>query len=79
MVAHPRGLMNLRAKLVLGGLLVVGTGCPHDWMKGGTNDRAMAKDMREMLEDDEECPEGKTLRADCVNTLPDGSCRVTCQ
>jgi hypothetical protein len=37
--------MNLRGLLILGVLLLVGTGCPHDWMKGGTNDRAMRKDM----------------------------------
>lgn len=76
--------MNLRAMLVLGGLLVLGTGCPHDWMKGGTNDRAMAKDMREMAEDVEEvddadCPEGMTWKADCEHRLDDGTCRLICK
>jgi len=36
--------MNRLSPLVLSGLLLLGTGCPHDWMKGGTNDRAMSKD-----------------------------------
>jgi hypothetical protein len=74
--------MNLRALLGLGAMLLLGTGCPHDWMKGGTNDRAMARDMREMVDDDDDefiCPEGKTAKVDCENPLPDGSCRVTCQ
>jgi hypothetical protein len=70
--------------LVLGGLLVVGTGCPHDWMKGGTNDRAMAKDMREMVgdvedEDDADCPEGMTLKPDCEHRLADGTCPLICK
>jgi hypothetical protein len=72
--------MNLRAMLGLGSLLIIGTGCPHDWARGGTNDRAMAKDTREMLDDDEEpCPEGLTLKEDCSKHLPDGSCLVSCQ
>jgi hypothetical protein len=76
--------MNLRAMLGLGSLLIIGTACPHDWARGGTNDRAMAKDTREMLDvtgDDEEedCPEGLTLKPDCTKRLSDGSCPVTCQ
>ena len=75
--------MNLRAMLGLASLLLIGTGCPHDWAKGGINDRAMAKDAREMLDDesdeDADCPEGMTLKPDCTKRLPDGSCPVTCQ
>lgn len=76
--------MNLRAMLVLGSLLLVGTGCPHDWMKGGTNDRAMSKDMRQMVEDgdeedDAECPGGMTLQPDCEHRLSDGTCPLICK
>lgn len=76
----PRGAMNLRVVLGFGSLLLIGTGCPHAWMKGGTVDRTMAKDMREMLDDDDEpCPEGMTLKEDCSQRLADGSCPLTCQ
>ncbi len=40
-------------------LLSTATGCPHDWMPEGTNDRAMRKDNREALQP--KCPEGKAL------------------
>jgi hypothetical protein len=77
--------MNLRALLAFGSLLLIGTGCPHDWVKGGTNDRAMAKDTREMLgeeqedDDDGDCPEGMTLKKDCTEQLADGTCPVKCR
>lgn len=72
--------MNLRTLPGLGAMLILCTGCPHDWMKGGTNDRAMARDMREMVDDDDDaCPEGQTLKEDCSRRLADGSCPVTCQ
>ena len=57
--------MNLRAMLGLGSLLLIATGsCVRpEWGKGGINDRAMAKDTRKALEDDEApCPEGMTCR-----------------
>ena len=64
--------MNLRRWLILGSLLLVGTGCPHDWMRGGTNDRAMHKDTRDLVSDpsdDEEeenpCPEDKVASWKC--------------
>jgi hypothetical protein len=71
--------MNLRGMLALTSLLLIGTGCPHDWMKGGTNDRAVSKDMRELVDDDVECPEGMVWKEDCGHRLADGSCRLTCQ
>jgi len=71
--------MNRLSPLVLSGLLLLGTGCPHDWMKGGTNDRAMSKDRRESLSDDDECPEGMTWQEDCSDRLADGSCPLRCQ
>ncbi|QRN97425.1 hypothetical protein JRI60_52280 [Archangium violaceum] len=40
--------MGQRAMLTAAmGLLVLGTGCPHTYRKGGTLDRAMEKDERE--------------------------------
>jgi hypothetical protein len=72
------------------GLLMLGTGCPHTYRKGGKLDRAMQKDMDEKFEqrheefrsleleeDDEEriCPDDKVEYRDC-RTLP---CTVTCQ
>jgi hypothetical protein len=72
--------MNLRTMLGLGSLLLIATGCPSEWGKGGINDRAMAKDTRKALEDDEApCPEGMTLQEDCTKRRPDGSCREICQ
>jgi hypothetical protein len=71
--------MSLRALLAFGSLLLIGTGCPHDWVKDGTNDRAMAKDLRDMLDDEEECPEGMTVTEDCSKKRADGTCLVTCR
>jgi hypothetical protein len=74
--------MNLRVMLGLGSLLLIETGCPHDWAKGGTNDRAMAKDSREMLQtddDESECPEGMTLKEDCTGRQPGEPCPMVCQ
>ena len=71
--------MKRLGPLVLGSLLLVGTGCPHDWMKGGTNDRAMSKDRRESLSDDDECPDGLTWQEDCSERRSDGSCPVRCK
>ncbi|WNG44152.1 hypothetical protein F0U60_08570 [Archangium minus] len=38
-----------RRLLMLVPLLVLETGCPHAWGRGGTIDKALAKDMREYL------------------------------
>jgi hypothetical protein len=52
-------------------LLFAGTGCPHDWMKDGTNDRAMARDTDAFLDEQEQqrarsrCPEGQTWKRIC--------------
>jgi hypothetical protein len=59
-------------------LLMLGTGCPHDWMREGTNDRAMRKDVDESL-DVPECPPGKTWTRDCTRRNPDGTCLESCQ
>ena len=83
--------MSQRAMLVaVLGLLMLGTGCPHTYRKGGKLDRAMQKDREEEfkrrgeesrsleLEEDEEeriCPDDKVESWDC-RTLP---CTVTCQ
>ncbi len=71
--------MNRIGILGVGILLLIGTGCPHDWMKGGTNDRAMSRDRRESLDDDDECPEGMTWQEDCSERFADGSCPVRCK
>jgi hypothetical protein len=71
--------------------LVLGTGCPHTYRKGGKLDRAMQKDMEENFEarqrefeslgfedDDEEervCPDGKVEDWDCRSP----PCKVTCK
>lgn len=82
--------MSRRAMLVaVMGLLMLGTGCPHTYRKGGKLDRAMQKDREEEfqrreeesgsleLEEDDEriCPDDKVEYRDC-RTLP---CTVTCQ
>ncbi|HYO56374.1 hypothetical protein [Archangium sp.] len=84
--------MSQRAMLAaMVGLLMLGTGCPHTYRKGGKLDRAMQKDTDERfeqreaelksleLEDEEEderiCPHDKVEYRDC-QTLP---CKVTCQ
>lgn len=73
---------------VMGGL-VLGTGCPDVYGKGGKLDRAMEKDIndhhderkRELrnqgVEDDEEghCPEGKVEVRDCISV----PCKTECQ
>ncbi|HZH15138.1 MAG TPA: hypothetical protein VE057_12360 [Archangium sp.] len=83
--------MSQRAMLAaVMGLLMLGTGCPHTYRKGGKLDRAMQKDTKEKFkqrdeefrsleleEDDEEsiCPDDKVEYRDC-RTLP---CTVTCE
>ncbi len=82
--------MSQRAMLAaVMGMLVLGTGCPHTYRRGGKLDRAMQKDREEEFkereefkslefeEDDEErtCPDDKVEYRDC-RTLP---CTVTCQ
>ncbi|WNG32221.1 hypothetical protein F0U61_00320 [Archangium violaceum] len=72
------------------GLLMLGTGCPHTYRKGGKLDRAMQKDLKERFdernaefesvepdEDEEEsvCPAEKVEYWDC-RSLP---CEVTCK
>lgn len=47
-------------------LLAVGTACPRDWEKGGTNDQAMEKDFKAAL-NAPLCPEG-------MKRVPDESC-----
>lgn len=73
------------------GLVILGTGCPHTYRKGGKLDRAMQKDMEEKFderdaefeaarseeedEDENVCPAGKVANWDC-RTQP---CKVTCK
>ncbi|WP_257457647.1 hypothetical protein [Archangium lipolyticum] len=81
-----------RAMLIAAmGLMVLGTGCPEVYGKGGKLDQAMEMDLKAMQEerrrelkgreqelDDEEeghCPEGKVEVRDCTS-LP---CKVECQ
>ncbi|WNG42712.1 hypothetical protein F0U60_00335 [Archangium minus] len=75
--------------MTLMGGLVLGTGCPDVYGKGGKLDRAMEKDINDNhderkrewrnqgMEDDEEesCPEGKVKVRDCIS-LP---CKVECK
>lgn len=70
------------AVLVVGGcLLLVGTGCPEEWRKGGINDRAIAKDTKEKLlkhpEDEErpECGEDEVAELKCDT----GPCKWVCK
>ena len=84
--------MSQRAMLAaVVGLLVLGTGCPDVYGKGGKLDQAMEKDVKDMHEerkrelrerersmDDDEgwhCPDGKVEVRDCTS-LP---CKVSCQ
>jgi hypothetical protein len=61
---------------VAGSVMLLGTGCPEDFKKGGTNDRAMRKDTQENFfrrdhpgeADDEEepnCREDQTAEWKC--------------
>ncbi|QRK11075.1 hypothetical protein JQX13_13980 [Archangium violaceum] len=77
--------------MTLMGGLVLGTGCPDVYGKGGKLDRAMEKDIDELhgerkrelrmqgveMEEDEEgsCPEDKVEVRDCTSL----SCKVECQ
>ncbi|HEX5752521.1 MAG TPA: hypothetical protein VFZ09_40320 [Archangium sp.] len=84
--------MTRRAMLAaVMGLLILGTGCPDVYGKGGKLDQAMAKDIQDMqeerrrelrerredMEDDEgqHCPEGKMEVRDCTSY----PCKVECQ
>jgi hypothetical protein len=70
--------MGRQAVLVMSGLLLlVATGCPEDWGPGGTNDRAMRKDLEERLE--QECPEGTTREWFCRNPDDESTCRWVCR
>jgi hypothetical protein len=41
--------MGWRLAVIVLLLLVLGTGCPHAWARGGTIDRALEKDIQERL------------------------------
>jgi hypothetical protein len=70
--------MGRQAVLVVSGLLLlVGTGCPEDWGPGGTNDRAMGKDLEERLQS--ECPEGTTREWFCGTPGDERTCRWVCR
>jgi hypothetical protein len=64
-------------------LCVIGTGCPHDWMKDGTNDRAMRKDTKEELEylqASMPCPKGQSRKEVCEeNAEEEWVCKWICQ
>lgn len=72
----------MRSHLVVGAVLLcaLATGCPHDWMKEGTNDRAMRKDMEEEVEDlrqaSKPCPEGQSRVKECP---PGAEGNLTCE
>lgn len=76
----------MRKCLIAGVALLsfVGSGCPHDWMEGGTNDRAMRKDTQEELEElrqaSQPCPEGQRRKEQCKEGA-DGQmrCKWICQ
>jgi hypothetical protein len=74
-----------RRLLMLVPVLVLETGCPHAWGRGGTIDEALAKDMREYLsnqnctlEDEEwqeQCGEDFWRRPD----IEQRACPLDCQ
>lgn len=72
----------MRSRAIAGAVLlcVLGTGCPHDWMKEGTNDRAAREDMEDEVEDLRQasmpCPEGQSRVEDCH---PDAEGKITCK
>jgi hypothetical protein len=61
-------------------VLLGSTGCPHDWMIEGTNDRAMEKDFKERV-NPPPCPEGMKLVADesCERDKDAGACPQVCR
>ncbi|PTL77077.1 hypothetical protein [Vitiosangium sp. GDMCC 1.1324] len=75
------------------GLLMLGTGCPHTYRKGGKLDRAMQKDMEERFderdaefervrsEEDEDDEEERVCPADKVESWDCSSqpCKVMCK
>lgn len=65
-------------KAMLLGVLLLETGCPEEWGKGGVIDRAVAKDTRAKLPE-MTCPEGKTGRWICPPDEPDSEkCEWLC-
>lgn len=83
--------MSRRTMLVATmGLLMLGTGCPHTYRKGGKLDRAMQKDLEKRFDEREAeldsvepeedegesvCPADKVEYWDCRSP----PCKVTCK
>lgn len=59
-------------------LLTVGTGCPHDWMIGGTMDEAMQKDYNEKRRETKDCPPHLPRHQECPNPEDQLSCFWVC-
>jgi hypothetical protein len=71
--------MSGRVRLVFASLLLaVGTGCPHDWMIGGTMDEAMQKDLQEEREARRECPPHLPRERVCYGPNNQPPCRWIC-
>jgi len=75
--------MQLRYVGLLASVLLVGLACEMEWGKGGFVDRAMAKDVRELVPEDCEAGEvwGRSVRApkDCQVNDPRDACQKKCR
>jgi hypothetical protein len=70
--------MGRQAVLAMGGvLLLIATGCPEEWGRGGAIDQAVQRDMEEALE--QECPVGKRLVRNCDKVPRGAECPWECR
>jgi hypothetical protein len=58
---------------------IVMTGCPHDWMMGGTMDEAMQKDLLELRASRKECPPHLPREKVCYGADGQPPCRWICK
>jgi hypothetical protein len=70
--------MNRRKAAMLAVLIVVGTGCPEQWGKGGFIDQAVAKYIKANLESEKSCADGKPAEWHCRGEGPAKKCRWEC-
>ncbi len=70
--------MGWRKMVMLAMLLGMETGCPEEWGKGGTVDRAVAKDVKANLEHQQFCADGSPAEWHCEGEGPAKECGWKC-
>lgn len=74
--------LTMHGRILVGAVVlgILGVGCPHDWMKEGTNDRAMREDVDEELEELRQestpCPDGQARNEECKQNAEG---KLTCE